>query len=177
MIEQPRQFTRRVQSRNRNVIRAQHLGFRICLDTSIGESQVGSHRIPIIRRFVNGIGPIGLVGLETGGALPVKLHEIEVIAVTCSVEFFDRFVELVGVHAEFLRQLGNGIGLFGLLVCRIVDPAWSETLHGGRVADEVGSLVMVTPGFEGDHFECSEELSFAFIVEALAVLVDDNAVV
>jgi hypothetical protein len=47
------------------------------------------------------------------------------------------------------------------------------TFHDSAVGYEESGLIMVAPGFQGDHFEGLEKTAFTFVVEAIAILVDD----
>ena len=51
--------------------------------------------------------------------------------------------------------------------------AVTYTFHDSAVCYEESGLIMVTPGFQGDHFKGLEETAFTFVVKAIAILVDD----
>lgn len=59
----------------------------------------------------------------------------------------------------------------------VEDPAWTEAFHDGVVCDEISLLIVVPPELEGYHLEGCKQMPLAFVVEALAVLVDHDAVV
>ena len=51
--------------------------------------------------------------------------------------------------------------------------AVTYTFHDSAVCYEESGLIMVTPGFQGDHFKGLEKTAFTFVVKAIAILVDD----
>lgn len=177
IIEQTRHFSRSIQARNRHIVGRQHSRIQIRLDTTVRESQVTRAREAKEGRLGNGIRPVGLVRLQTSGRLAIELHEIKGLIVDSSVEIINCLFQLLGVEVEFLCQLFDCVGLFGRHVCCLVDPAALEAVRDYRVTDERAGHVLIFPGVQGCHFEGGEEVAFTFVVEAFAVVVDEDAVV
>ena len=67
------------------------------------------------------VGPVGLVGRESGRGLAVEFHQVELLVVHRRVELVDGLLELLRVEAELFGQPGDRITLFRRLVGRVVD--------------------------------------------------------
>jgi hypothetical protein len=106
-------------------------------------------------------------------AFPIEGEQLKGVRATRGVEVRYRLIQRRGIETELFRQLGNGISLLGLFVGSVEDPARAEAFHDRAVGHEEGGLVVVAPGFEGDHFKGLEEPVFAFVVEAGAFFVHD----
>src|SRR5690554_4446521 len=79
--------------------------------TQIGKGDTRTQRVAVVRRFIDTLGPVGLLW-----GSPLRTTVVEYAMVKCaglygSVELFHRFEQGIGRQLQLLGQLLQGVGL------------------------------------------------------------------
>ena len=146
-------------------------------ELDLRECQIRCHREAIERRFLNWIGPVRLIGLETRGGLAIELHQVERLVVDSGIVIVHGLLEFLRIQPHRLCKLFDGVCLLRWLVSGLVYPAALELLHYFVIGHEEARHVLIFPAVEGNHLEGRKEVPLAFVVEPFAVVVDNDSVV